>query len=264
MKPLHRIASILLLITLTTAAQCQDASKTPRPHVDQSVMSALILRKVAPNYPPLARQARIQGQVILNIDISKSGDVTDVRLVSGHPMLAPAAIEAVKQWKYTPYEVNQEPVEIETNVIVSFRMADTPAAPGEAVGGIATSPQVGVYGTIGSSPPAPGSNLPKRIRVSQGVMQSLLVRKIPPEYPQDAKDQRVQGTALLGVSIDKEGNVYKLELISGHPLLAPAAMEAVRQWKYKPYLLNGEPIEVETTVTVNFSLEKEKEEKEGK
>ena len=85
-------------------------------------------------------------------------------------------------------------------------------------------------------------------------MQSLLVSKVQPEYPADAKDQRIQGEVRLVVTVDKEGNVYKVELISGHPLLAPSAMEAVRQWKYKPYLLNGEPIEVETTVTVNFTL----------
>ena len=56
------------------------------------------------------------------------------------------------------------------------------------------------------------------------------------------------------MNIDKEGNVYKTELISGHPLLAPAAIEAVQQWKYKPYLLNGTPVEVETQVQVNFVL----------
>lgn len=263
MKSPHGIASIFLLIALAAAALSQEASKSPRLHVDQSVMSALILTKVAPIYPPLARQARIQGQVTLNVDIGKSGDVTDMQLISGHPMLAPAAIAAVKQWKYAPYEVNQEPVEVETNVIVSFRMADTPATPGESTGNIATGPQGGVYGSVVSSPPVPGSpNFPKRIRVSRAVMQSMLVRHISPAYPPDARDQHIQGTVLLGVNIDKEGNAYKVELISGHPLLAPAAMEAVRQWKFKPYLLNGEPIEVETTATVNFVLEKE--ETEGK
>jgi len=77
---------------------------------------------------------------------------------------------------------------------------------------------------------------------------------VNPEYPSDAREQHIQGVVILKVNIDKEGNVYNVELISGHPLLAPAAMAAVRQWKYKPYLLNGMPVEVETQVQVNFVL----------
>jgi protein TonB len=85
-------------------------------------------------------------------------------------------------------------------------------------------------------------------------MQGLLVNMVRPEYPADAKDQNIQGVVLLKVIIDKEGNVDNTQLISGHPLLAPAAIKAVKQWKYKPYLLNGNPIEVESQVTVNFTL----------
>jgi protein TonB len=72
-------------------------------------MAGQIVKKVAPIYPPLARQARIQAPVVLKVLISKSGDVENLQLVSGHPMLAPAAIEAVKQWKYKPYLVNATP-----------------------------------------------------------------------------------------------------------------------------------------------------------
>ena len=66
--------------------------------------------------------------------------------------------------------------------------------------------------------------------------------------------QHIQGVVVLSAIIDKEGNVANVQLISGHPLLAPAAIEAVKQWKYKPYLLNGTPVEVETQVQVNFTL----------
>jgi protein TonB len=92
------------------------------------------------------------------------------------------------------------------------------------------------------------------VRISSGVAQGLLVTKVQPQYPPDAKDQRVQGSVLLQVNIDKEGSVSKLQLISGHPLLAPAAIDAVKQWKYKPYLLNQVPVEVGTQVLVNFTL----------
>ena len=96
--------------------------------------------------------------------------------------------------------------------------------------------------------------VPTRVRVSQGVMLGLLVKKVQPDYPPDARDQRIQGVVLLKVNIDKEGNVIKVELISGHPLLAPAAMDAVKQWKYKPYYLGDQPVEIQTQITVNFKL----------
>ena len=69
-----------------------------------------------------------------------------------------------------------------------------------------------------------------------------------------ARHARIQGSVLLQAEISKDGSIQNLRLISGHPMLAPAAIEAVKQWKYKPYILNGEPVEVETQITVNFTL----------
>jgi len=83
----------------------------------------LLIRKISPNYPPLARQARIQGQVLLRAQISRTGDIENLQLISGHPMLAPAAIEAVKQWKYKPYILNGEPVEVDTEIMVNFTLS---------------------------------------------------------------------------------------------------------------------------------------------
>jgi protein TonB len=83
-----------------------------------------LVHQEKPVYPPLARQARIQGTVVLKALISKTGDIEGLHLVSGHPMLAPAAIVAVKQWKYKPYLLNGEPVEVETTINVNFRLAD--------------------------------------------------------------------------------------------------------------------------------------------
>jgi protein TonB len=85
-------------------------------------MRGRLVYRVAPLYPPLARQARIQGTVVLRIIINKLGEVRDVELVSGHPMLAPAAIEAVKKWRYMPYESDGKAVETQTEVQVIFSM----------------------------------------------------------------------------------------------------------------------------------------------
>ena len=95
---------------------------------------------------------------------------------------------------------------------------------------------------------------PSRVRVSSGVLAGLVIKKVQPDYPILARQSRLQGHVLLIIEIDKDGNVEDVKLVSGHPDLAPAAIKAVKQWKYKPYLLNGEPVKVETQVDVVFSL----------
>src|SRR5437762_4042914 len=123
-----------------------------------------------------------------------------------------------------------------------------PGAAGGQMGGV-------IGGIINSTPVAvPKVATPQRVRVSQGVTQGLLLRKIQPAYPPLARQARIQGSVLLQAEISKDGSIQNLRLISGHPMLAPAAIEAVKQWKYKPYILNGEPVEVETQITVNFTL----------
>ena len=176
--------------------------------------------------------------------------------VSGHPHArASPPWSAVKQWKYKPVSLEwraqsrQKPPALTVN----FTLADKPAegTVGSVPGGISDGEKGGIAPTT-AEPVHPA--VPGRVRVSSGVAQVLLVSKVPPQYPQDAKDQRIQGSVVMKVTIDKEGNVANIELISGHPLLAPPAIDAVKQWKYKPYQLNQTPVEVETQVTVNFTL----------
>jgi protein TonB len=93
------------------------------------------------------------------------------------------------------------------------------------------------------------------VRVSASVTQGLLLSKVQPEYPQMAKVARVQGLVVMHAVIGTDGNIQTLDVIdSPSPLLNQAALDAVKQWKYKPYLLNGNPVEVDTQITVNFSL----------
>jgi protein TonB len=127
---------------------------------------------------------------------------------------------------------------------------------GGVPGGVPGGSMGGVIGSVLSSTPVavPKIATPQRVRVSSGVSTGLLIRKVPPSYPPLARQARIQGVVVLQAQISKEGNIQNLQLISGHPMLAPAAIEAVKQWKYKPYLLNGEPVEVDTQVQVNFTL----------
>jgi protein TonB len=105
-----------------------------------------------------------------------------------------------------------------------------------------------------SSPSAQEQPAPQRVRVSSRVAQALRVKSVPPHYPKDARAQGIQGSVVLNVVISKDGDVTDLKLTSGHPALAQAAIDSVKQWKYKPYLLNGQAVEVDTQVQVNFTL----------
>jgi periplasmic protein TonB len=127
---------------------------------------------------------------------------------------------------------------------------------GGVPGGIPGGQMNGVIGGIISSTPVavPKVATPQRVRVSQGVSAGLLVRRVNPNYPPLARQARIQGQVILRAVISKDGSIENLTLVSGHPMLAPAAIDAVKQWKYKPYLLNGEPVEVDTEVQVNFTL----------
>jgi len=127
---------------------------------------------------------------------------------------------------------------------------------GGVPGGIPGGQMGGVIGGIISATPVavPKVATPQRVRVSQGVSAGLLVRKVSPNYPPLARQARIQGQVVLRAVISKDGSIENLTLVSGHPMLAPAAIDAVKQWKYKPYLLNGEPVEVDTEVQVNFTL----------
>jgi protein TonB len=84
------------------------------------MLEGSLIRKVQPLYPPLAKTARIQGAVVLFAVISRAGTIDNLRVLSGHPMLVPAAIDAVKQWQYRPYILNHEPIEVETQITVNF------------------------------------------------------------------------------------------------------------------------------------------------
>ncbi len=95
---------------------------------------------------------------------------------------------------------------------------------------------------------------PKKVNISAGVAMGMLIQKTQPIYPPIAKAARVSGTVVLQATISKTGTIENLQVVSGPAMLQQAALDAVRTWRYRPYLLNNEPVEVETTVNVIFTL----------
>lgn len=111
----------------------------------------------------------------------------------------------------------------------------------------------GIIGGTGGGPPPPPKT-PERIRVGGNVQAANLIHQVMPMYPEIAKTAHIQGTVLLHAVIAKNGTIEQLQYISGPPLLMRSAMDAVRQWRYRPTLLNGEPVIVDTTISVVFTL----------
>jgi periplasmic protein TonB len=134
--------------------------------------------------------------------------------------------------------------------------------PGGSVGGSMGGVLGGIIGSVPSAappPPPPPKPVEKkvevqRIKIGGAVQQAKLIRQPKPVYPPLAKQARISGVVHLTAYIARDGTIQRLEVISGHPLLVPAALEAVKQWVYQPTTLNGEPVEVQTTIDVNFTL----------
>ena len=168
---------------------------------------------------------------------------------------------AAKQVSELDDKVLRPPVEIPKNIAMVKEEETSPSNAmevpglGSIPGGVPTGVPNSVIETIVRNVPlaAPNATVQK-VRVSSGVAQGLLVHQVTPQYPPLARQARIQGTVVLQAVIGKDGTVQNLHVLSGHPMLTQAAVDAVRQWRYKPYYLNGEPVEVDTQINVNFTL----------
>ena len=191
------------------------------------------------------------------------------------PPPPPPPPAAVVQVKAVPKEFDSgaltQPVAIPDKVAIIEEDIAAPSAgiagvvggvPGGSVGGQLGGVLGGIITAAASNapppppppPPVKKKAPPKRIRVGGNVAKARLTRQVRPQYPPLARQARIQGTVKLSAVIAKDGSIQKLEVMSGHPLLVPAALAAVKQWRYRPTLLNGEAVEVLTNIDVNFTL----------
>jgi periplasmic protein TonB len=159
----------------------------------------------------------------------------------------------IQAGKMTAPTVIPKKIEIIKEEAMPPEMGTSGGVPGGVPGGVGGGVLGGIIGGMGSGP-APPPQTPKRIRIGGNVQMANLTRMVQPIYPPIAKTARIQGDVVLHAIISKAGAIEQLQYISGPPLLMQSAMEAVRQWRYRPTLLNGEPVEVETTITVHFTM----------
>ena len=190
---------------------------------DTVAVAADVLQGLAVAEPDISArdEAPQPGFVSLKVLVSKTGAVEEAVVTRGEGELPKVAIAGVMGWTYRPYVVDGQAREIQSTIVLEFR---------DGVGRRA------------------------RVRVSSGVIAGLMDHMVQPVYPLEAKQQHVQGMVVLHAIISKTGDIEDLQVVSGPPLLTQAAKDAVLRWKYRPYLLQGVPVEVETTINVNFTF----------
>jgi len=168
-----------------------------------------------------------------------------VRLMHNGELVAPRAI---------PKEVKMIKEE-ETPPDVGVAGGVEGGVPGGVAGGSTGGVIGGILGGMPTAaPPPPPKQTPTRVRVGGNVQPPRAISAPQPVYPALARQARIQGAVVLHAVITRDGRVEELHVISGHPLLIQAAEDAVRQWRYQPTLLNGDPVEIEMTITVNFVM----------
>lgn len=191
----------------------------------------MAISQPSPLYPSDAKAKHVQGTVVMRAIISRTGTVENLEVISGPDPLRQAAADAVSRWKYKPYLLNGQPTEVETTININFTLSPPPAAPME--------------GFVGSSIAPPSSDA--RVRIPAGVMAARLISKVDPVVPPDVHESRV---VILHALISKLGLVENLEVVGTPANTVKFVTDAVRRWRYDPYLLNGVPVEVQTTISV--------------
>jgi periplasmic protein TonB len=211
----------------------------PLAFTEQLPKAQLLTFLVAPPPPPpppppaAAEVAKVVHQI--QTDLLSSGELRT-------PSRIPKKIEMIKEEEAPP------PMPVGGGVVGGVPGGVPGGQLGGVIGGI-----VNATSNLAAVPKLVAPTV-QRVRISQGVTKGLLIHRVEPTYPQLARAARVQGEVVLSAVIDVNGQIQNLQLVTGHPMLVPSAIAAVKQWRYKPYLLNGTPVEVETTITVIFSL----------
>lgn len=217
------IALGLSFSTLSAIAQNTDTKM-----VDAGVVNSKAVDLVKPEYPPAARAVNAGGAVNVEVIIDEKGSVVSTKILSGHPLLRAASEKAARESKFSPTLYQGQPVKARGTVVFNFYAGS-------------------------DKTPADSKSIDGEIR---GGILNQRARLLPiPEYPQSAKDMNAGGTVMVRVTVDEEGNVISASAISGHPLLKEAALNAAKEAKFPPTLLEDKPVKVTGMLVYNFATE---------
>jgi TonB family protein len=187
-------------------------------------------------YPPEAKVQKLEGRVIIKINVTESGYVDGAEVVSGNPILAAACVDAAKEWKFKPFIRDGKPKRVSANLPFDFKpstdapllvpIEDLSSRGAESVKSPADNPTAS----------NPGSKSPSTTPDSASL---VLIRKVKATYPIEAENQEIQGEVVVKISVSEVGDVDSAEILSGNPILARASVDAVKKWKFRPFFRNG-------------------------
>jgi TonB family protein len=225
---LFRMTNIVVIVVLLAGfSWSQSESTKPTTYTLETVKVSNAI------YPLQARQQKIQGRVVAMMLVSETGEVENVQVFKADAILSQAVEETIRHWEFKPVTKNGTAVPVIAKVTFNFVLGN--------------EDQQGVTPDV-----APATDFPQHVRVSETVMQGLVVSKVNPEYPAAAKANNVHGVVTLAMVIRKDGTVTDVQVVSGPAELTAAAVDAAGQWRYRPYQLLGRPVEIQTTAQFNF------------
>jgi TonB family protein len=220
-----------------------------------------LIKEVDPIYPEIARQAKVEGNVVLEATTDIYGRVQNIKVLNSIPLLDQAAIEALRQWVYEPAIIDGQPKAVTFTVNMNFRFGDKKGGvAGGVVGGVLGGVEGGVKG--GAEGQAGGDFEKGAVKITGALRPPKLLKSVDPAYPEEARKAQVEGVVILEARTDEKGAVEEVKILRSIPLLNQAAIDAVKQWKYEPFISEGKPRGVLFTVTVRFDLKSGDKEKD--
>ncbi|MCP4151773.1 MAG: energy transducer TonB [bacterium] len=185
-----------------------------------------LIKSIPPKYPKAALKAGISGSVMINATTDATGKVVDVDVIDGPKELRQVAADAIKQWVYKPYILNNEPSPVRFTVIVKFNLDS--------------------------------KKKKKEPLAISSKKRPKLIKNPPPKYPEKALKECIAGKVVMEAITDEHGRVVSAKVLDGHPELRQAAVGAIKKWVYEPYVLDGVAEPVKFTVIINFKLDNDK------
>jgi TonB family protein len=245
----NRLLGCVLAVALCRICLSQDSAPTKCcAHPQKLVVAPRPISVVRPKYPKEARKKKIDGPVVLRATVTLDGNLKDIAVVSGDPILAAAALAAVQQWRYQPSKINGEPVEAQHDITVTFKRDESTAQ----IGPDDLSPDV---------PLEPSADIQERILAGEipygggRAVHPTATYSPDPEYSEPARKAKYQGTCVLGLVVDADGRPISVWITQPVGVgLDEKAIEAVQKWKFQPAVKDGEPVPVFVNVEVMFRL----------
>lgn len=241
----------------------------------KSIKAPKLLKKKEPEYPQLALKGGIEGEVVLKGQTDLEGNMTEVNILEGHPLLAKAAQEVLKHWKYAVWEIDGNKKPVSFSMILIFRIKRDPARGEKEADKILERYRP----LLKEKEPKTEKSLPRILEMvitfgekaqpenekksqwaekigAKSIETPKLIRRVEPKYPAAALDANIEGEVILRGKTDTDGNVTDIKVLLGHPLLSEAAVNAARQWKYLPWKIDGKARPVDFTLVIIFRAKK--------